>query len=252
MAQLKQIADFLNKELRVAEVEDSSNNGIQVEGKQQIHKIAFAVDACLEVFEKAIEQGANMIIVHHGISWGDSLKFITDLNYNRIKPLIKNDVSLYACHLPLDKHDKYGNNIQLAKMLDLEEIEDFAEYHEVTIGKMGKFKQEIEIEELKKIVEEKLNTKCTVLKFGKDKIKTIGIVSGGGSDALSEAMQKRIDCLLVGEAPHSKYHETKEGNINLILAGHYETETVGVKALMPVLEKKFGVKTVFIDAPTTI
>ena len=117
---------------------------------------------------------------------------------------------------------------------------------------MGKFKQEIEIEKLKKIIEDKLNTRCTVLNFGRDKIKTLGIVSGGGSDSLSEAVNKKIDCLLIGEAPHAKYHETKEEHMNLILAGHYETETVGVKALMPVLEKKFGIKTVFIDAPPII
>lgn len=248
MAELKTIKDFIDKELKVAEVEDVSNNGLQVEGKKEIKKIAFAVDACVEVFEKAIGAGADMVIVHHGMSWADSLKFITDINYNRIKLLIKNDISLYACHLPLDMDDKYGNNIQLAKMLELEDIKDFGAYHGVDIGKMGQFKDEITIEELKKILEEKLSTKCQMFKFGKEKIKTIGIVSGAAADVLNEAAQKELDCFLTGEAPHHSYHEAKEARMNVIMAGHYETETVGVRALMPLLEEKFGVETVFLDA----
>ena len=248
MAEIKQITNFLDEELKIAQVEDTSNNGLQVAGKTEVRKIAFAVDACVEVFEKALEAGADMVIVHHGMSWSDSLKYITGINYNRIKLLIKNNISLYASHLPLDMHDKYGNNIQLAKMLGLEEIEDFGEYQGATIGKIGMFKQEIGIEDLKKILENKLSTKCTVLKFGKEKIKTLGIVSGAASFALNEAVQKNLDCLLIGEASHQSYQEAKESRMNVIIAGHYETETVGVKALMPLLEDKFGVEVVFIDA----
>ena len=91
-----------------------------------------------------------------------------------------------------------------------------------------------------------------VLKFGKDDIRTIGIVSGSGCSALNEAIEQNLDCFLTGEAQHHVYHEAKEGKINIMIAGHYETETVGVRALMPLLEKKFGVKTVFLDAPTII
>ena len=248
MAEIKQITNFLDEELKISQVEDTSNNGLQVAGKTEVRKIAFAVDACVEVFEKAFEAGADMIIVHHGMSWADSLKYITGINYNRLKLLIKNDVSLYASHLPLDMHDKYGNNIQLAKMLELDNIEDFGNYNGSAIGKMGMFKQERGVEDLKKILEDKLNTKCAQFKFGKDKIKTLGIVSGAASFALNEAVQKNLDCLLIGEASHQSHQEAKESRMNVIIAGHYETETVGVKALMPLLEEKFGVEVVFIDA----
>ncbi|MEA3514016.1 MAG: Nif3-like dinuclear metal center hexameric protein [Nanoarchaeota archaeon] len=248
MAEIKQITNFLDEELKTAQVEDTSNNGLQVAGKTEVRKIAFAVDACVEVFEKAIEASADMIIVHHGMSWADSLKYITGINYNRLKLLIKNDVSLYASHLPLDMHDRYGNNIQLAKMLGLNNIEYFGKYHGATIGKMGCFNNELTLEELKQILEDKLNAKCLTFKFGKEKIKTIGIVSGGGSLALNEAVQKDLDCFLTGEAPHQTYQEAKESRMNVIMAGHYETETVGVKALMPLLKEKFGVEVVFIDA----
>jgi len=248
MAEIKQITNFLDEELKTAQVEDTSNNGLQVAGKTEVRKIAFAVDACVEVFEKAFEAGADMIIVHHGMSWADSLKYITGINYNRIKLLIKNDISLYASHLPLDMHDKYGNNIQLAKMLELDNIEDFGNYNGTAIGKMGCFNHDITIEDLKKILEDKLNTRCTAYKFGKDKIKTLGIVSGAASFALNESVQKNLDCFLIGEASHQSYHEAKESRTNVIIAGHYETETAGVKALMPLLEEKFGVEVVFIDA----
>lgn len=251
MAELKKIVDFLDEELKVDEIEDSSNNGLQVDGKKAIDKIAFAVDACQEVFEKAVDAGADMIIVHHGISWADSLKFLTDFNFSRVKTLIKNDVALYACHLPLDRHEKYGNNIRLAKLLDLKEVKEFGDYHGDTIGYMGKFESAVTADELKKILDEKLDTESLVLAFGKEKISTIGIVSGGGGSALGEAIEK-ADCFLTGEASHHLYHEAKEGKINMIIAGHYQTETLGVKALMPLLKEKFGVETIFIDVPTPI
>ena len=252
MAELKKIVDFLDKELKIAEIEDTGNNGLQVKGKQDVKKIAFAVDGCVEIFNKAADLEADMIIVHHGISWADSLKYITGLNYKRIKTLIKNDISLCGYHLPLDMHPEYGNNIQLARLLDIGELSEFGVYNKAMIGFKGMLKNETSLDDLKRIVEEKLNTKCTVLNFGRDKIKSIGIISGGGGSTLCEAIELGLDCLIIGEGEHHLHHEAKEGKINLILAGHYETETWGVKALMPLLKEKFGVETVFIDVPTLI
>lgn len=252
MAELKAIVEFLDNELKIADIKDTSNNGLQVEGKPEVRKIAFAVDGCLEVFEKAIELGADMVIVHHGISWADSLKYITKMNYIRINLLIKNGVSLCGYHLPLDKHPEYGNNIQLARLLDLQDIKEFGTYHGVSIGFKGMLYEEMPLDDLKNIVEDKLNTKCMTLDFGKKMIKTVGIVSGGGGDSLGEAVDDKLDCFLIGEGVHYLHHESKEGKINILIAGHYNTETLGVKALMQVLEQKFGVETIFIDVPTLI
>ena len=250
MAKLKDIVDYLDGELDIRSFEDSSNNGLQVETKKPIKKIGFAVDGCLEVFEKAKEKACDLIIVHHGISWNDSLKRITNMNYDRLSYLIKNDIGLYGCHLPLDAHSKYGNNITIGKLLGLKKLKKFGDYHSIPIGYGGELEKRLTIDKFAKLVEDKLDTIIRIIGHGKDEIKRVAIVSGGGSSSLNEAIRNDYDVLIVGEAPHHTYHETKEGSINLVLAGHYNTEVFGVKALMPVLEKKFKVKTEFIDVPT--
>ena len=247
MAKIKEVVDFLDNELGIKDVEDSSNNGLQVSGNKEIKRIAFAVDACLEVFEKA--KDCDMIIVHHGISWEDSLKYLTGLNYSRIKFLIENGISLYTAHLPLDKHPKHGNNAEFCRIFGLKNIQGFGDYNSQTIGFLGE--KDISLNEFVKEIEKKLKTKCLVLGFGKKQIKKIAVVSGnGGSAIVREAVSRGVDCLVVGEAGHSSYHTAKEGKINLIAAGHYATETLGVKALMNPVKEKFNVEVKFIDAPT--
>jgi len=246
MAKLKEVVDFLDNELGIKDVEDRSNNGLQVSGNKEVKRIAFAVDACLEVFEKAKE--FDMIIVHHGISWDDSLKYLTGINYLRVKFLIDNNISLYAAHLPLDKHKVYGNNAQFCKIFGFSNVKEFGDYNGQVIGFSGE--KEISLKDFVKEINEKLNTKCKVLDFGNEKIKNIGVVSGGGSSALNEAIDKDLDCFVTGEIPHYAYQLAKEGKINLIAAGHYATETLGVKALMNPVKEKFNVEVKFIDAPS--
>ena len=138
MAKLKEVVDFLDNELGIKDVEDRSNNGLQVSGNKEVKRIAFAVDACLEVFEKAKE--FDMIIVHHGISWDDSLKYLTGINYLRVKFLIDNNISLYAAHLPLDKHKVYGNNAQFCKIFGFSNVKEFGDYNGQVIGFLGEKK----------------------------------------------------------------------------------------------------------------
>ena len=246
MVLLKEVVEFLDGELGIKDVEDSSNNGLQVSGSKEVKKIAFAVDACMEVFEKA--KDFDMIIIHHGISWDDSLKYLTGINYLRVKFLVDNNISLYAAHLPLDKHPKHGNNAELCRIFELKHIHGFGDYHEQVIGFAGE--KEISLKDFVKEINKKLNTECKVFDFGNEKIKDIGIVSGGGSSALNEAIEKGLDCFVTGEVPHQAYQLAKEGKINLIAAGHYATETLGVKALMNLVKERFKVEVKFIDAPT--
>ena len=250
MAKREEIIKFLNKELNIKKIKDSSRNGLQVKGRNDIKKIAFSVDACMETFEKAKKQGCNLIIVHHGILWkGDRVP--KDILNKRINYLKKNKISLYAAHLPLDLHNKYGNNIELARILNLKNIKKFGDYHGVDIGYKGKFEKPIRSDDIKKILDKKLKTKSFIIPSKNNKnIKTIGIISGGGDSELPQAIEKKLDCFLTGEPLHFTYHYAKEAGMNLIFAGHYATETVGVKALMPILKEKFGVKTIFIDIPT--
>ncbi|MDD5086487.1 MAG: Nif3-like dinuclear metal center hexameric protein [Candidatus Nanoarchaeia archaeon] len=247
MANLKEVIKFLDGELGIKDVEDSSNNGLQVQGKEEVNKIAFAVDACLEVFKKA--KDSDMIIVHHGISWNDSLKYLTGLNHSRVKFLMENDISLYAAHLPLDKHPKHGNNAEFCRIFNLKHIQGFGDYHGQIIGFAGE--KDTSLNDFVKEINEKLKTKCTVFDFGKKQIKKIAVVSGnGGGEITRQAISNGFDCLITGEAGHSSYVTARDSNINIIVAGHYATETLGVKALMKTIKDKFKVDVKFIDAPT--
>lgn len=246
MVDLNNVIRYLNSILKPRAVPDSSRNGLQFRGKKNVKKIGFAVDACIETFEKANKLGCDLLVVHHGILWkgqrgNDSLE--------RRKRLLKRfGLSLYACHLPLDMHPEYGNNIGLARLLELKNLKDFGGYHGVTIGYSGK--TDLSLKNIELNLNKKLKTKSKVLNFSNKKISQVGLVSGGGWSAIPEAIEKRIDLLIVGEAPHHAYHMAKEGNLNLIIAGHYATETLGVKALMKPLKEKFNIQTVFIDVPT--
>ncbi|MBU1111394.1 MAG: Nif3-like dinuclear metal center hexameric protein [archaeon] len=254
MTKAKDIAKYLDEELKVAEIEDHSNNGLQVQNSDntEIKKVAFAVDANVETFEKAAQAGCQMLIVHHGLIW-DGIKSVTGLDYSRVKFLIENDLALYGVHLPLDAHPKYGNNSQLAKLLSLKNLKEFGKYHGTAIGFIGQFSGTLA--DVKKILENNdINTKCW--EFGKkdnEQIKTIGIVSGGGMMSIKEASEIAADLLLTGDdSSYSAYSWAKELQLTVIIGGHYKTEVWGVKALMPIIKEKFNVGVEFIDVPTPI
>ena len=250
MVTVKEVVQFLDAVLDQGTLKDSALNGLQVEASQEVKKIAFAVDACQEIFEKAKKEGCDFLITHHGIIWGNNWYSITGVMKDRVAFLLKNDLSLYAAHLPLDLHPKYGNNAELARLLDLQNLELFGEYRGADIGFRGKLEKELSVSEFKKKVELLLGIDALLLSFGKDVVKDIAVVSGSGACALSEAVDKGVDLLLVGEYSHVHYHLAKEGGINLLAGGHYATETLGVKALMPLLKEHFGVEVVFLDAET--
>ncbi|RLI75685.1 Nif3-like dinuclear metal center hexameric protein [Archaeoglobales archaeon] len=247
--ELSKIVSFLDKYLEIEKFNDSSNNGLQVEGVKEIDKIAFAVDACFETFEKAAKINANLIVVHHGLIWG-GIDYVRGILFRRLKFLIENGISLYAAHLPLDAHPEVGNNIMLLKMLNLKPKEPFGEYKGIKIGYIGEFDEPKLFDEIVNTVEAKLNVKAKVLDFGDKGIRRVAAVSGKGTFSLNEAIKNDVDLLITGEAEHEAYHIAKDGKINIIFAGHYTTETLGIKALMGVIEQKLDVDVEFIDTPT--
>lgn len=248
---LKDIKKFLDDFLKISEIEDVSVNGLQVEGKEEIKKICFAVDASMELFKLAKNENADMVFVHHGIIW-NGIKRVTGINYKRLKFLIENKISLYACHLPLDKHEEVGNNIQFLKIFGIKkEIEEFGTYHGIKIGYKGKFDEEKNFADFVKDIKKNINKKCKILNFGRKKIKSVGVVSGGAASLIDEAIEE-VDCFVTGEPSHQIYHLAKEGKINVIFAGHYATETLGVKAMAKFINEKFKIETKFIDIPTNL
>lgn len=245
---LSTIVRFLDRELRIAEFKDSSHNGLQVQNSGKVTRICCGVDASLEFFEAAAERGANLVICHHGLSWGDSLKRITDLNYSRIAFLIRHDMALYACHLPLDAHPRLGNNAQLCKVLGLRKVKPFGLYDGRMIGYAGELPRAMPYREFKDLVGRKIaNTNMQTMDFGKKMVRTIGIVSGGAADEVGEAGCAGLDVYLTGEPKLLAWHLAQEYGIHAIFAGHYATERFGVKAVGKELSRRFGLKAEFVD-----
>ena len=246
---LYEIVEFLDDLLKVEEWQDKSNNGLQVEGKEEVKKVAFAVDACMEVFEKAKEIGADMIVVHHGLIWG-GIDYVKGLINRRLEFLLKNGISLYAVHLPLDAHPSVGNNAQILKAMGLEPIESFGVYQGKEIGYIGVYDESKPLDDVLDLIREKVNQTLVVLDFGSEDVKRVGVVSGRGGFALVEAVERNVDLFITGEQDHSVYHLAKECGVNVVFAGHYATETFGVKALIRVVGGEFDIDVEFIDIPT--
>ena len=247
MTALKTIVSFLDRELQISQFKDSSHNGLQVENSGKIRKVCCAVDASMETFEAAQARGANLIICHHGLSWGDSLAHITDLNYRRIKFLMDHDIALYASHLPLDAHPRYGNNAGIAKALGLRNLKPFGLYNGTEIGFSGKLPKPLTYAALKKKVSTITGSTLQTMDFGKKRVQSIAIVSGGAAGEIAEAGKKGIDVYLSGEPALVAYSLAQEYKVNAIFAGHYATEVFGVRTLGEVLTKRFAVKAEFID-----
>jgi len=250
MVKRDELVEYLDTFLRIAEIEDVSNNGLQVEGGEEIEKVAFAVDACHEAFRRAGEAGARMIISHHGLFWGKPL-MLKGTHRERIALLLDSSLSLYAAHLPLDIHPRVGNNVQLLRLLGLSpEERRFGEYHGSLLGFMGRFGKPMDRDELVEILERALGVSMTVLPFGPREVTTVGIISGGAADMAVQAGEAGADLYLTGEPSHSAYHQIAERGLNVVYGGHYATETLGLKALAAHLSERFKLETEFLDIPT--
>ncbi len=251
MAELKKVKEYLDKLLMIDSfTADSSNNGLQLEGKEYVKKAFFGVDCCLRLFEKAAEENADFVFVHHGISWKDNLKRLTGYNARMIRPLFNGGVSLYAAHLPLDSNPELGHNILLAKMLSLRNIRNFAKYAGYEIGFMGEAPRGATVAKFAKLIDGKLNAKSAIFGNPDARIERCGVVSGGAGDCIPDAIESGLDCFVLGEVGHSSYHIMRDSGINVIAGGHYCTEKPGVIAVMEKLSSKFGIECEFIDLPT--
>jgi dinuclear metal center YbgI/SA1388 family protein len=246
------VVSFLNEELRVGKIKDASLNGLQVRSGNPgpLRKVGFAVDACITTFEKAKKLNVDLLVVHHGIKWRPQKD--RDLENRRAAYLKKNGLALYAAHLPLDLHANYGNNMQLSRLLDLRELRKFGRYHGVKIGYAGTLRKAAGLDALARTLNRELKTASRVYAFGKKRVRSLGIVSGGGGSMLQEAVRERLDCFLVGEIDLAVYNAARECGMNLIVAGHYATETTGVRALSQLVGDVFGIETVFVDDPKSL
>jgi dinuclear metal center YbgI/SA1388 family protein len=203
----------------------------------------------VKTIRAAAKARANFLVVHHGLWWGRHEQIVGRM-HARVAALIENEMSLYAAHLPLDCHKEVGNNVELARLLGLRVVEPFGEYKGVMIGVVASATPSIRLDTLVGRIEQKLTTEADVLGFGPSSSRRIAIVSGGGAAFVDAAALAQCDTLLTGETSHAAYPAAEEAGINLIFAGHYATETVGLEALQRHLRKRFGLAAEFVSAPT--
>jgi len=231
---------------------DPSANGLQVgPDEKPVETVAFAVDGVVETVERAAGYGADLLVVHHGMVWG-GLDRVTGLEYDRVRALIDNDVALYVSHLPLDGHPEYGNAAGLANRLDLADTGPFGMEGGVPIGRMGTAPEGYTTKGLRRAIGEALpvdSPDVQVLDHGPERIDEVAVLTGAGADFFRQAIEADVDAFVTGEGKQKLYHEAQEAGVSVFLAGHYATETVGVRNLQS-LVSNWGVETTFVDAPT--
>jgi dinuclear metal center YbgI/SA1388 family protein len=237
-------------DLESFKVADDSLNGLQVDNDGSgLGKIAFAVDAGIESFRRAVEAGAGMLFVHHGLFWGPASK-IGGSHRERVKFLLDNNLALYAAHLPLDQHPELGNNAVLAELLGVKDIEPFGLYHGHKIGYKGNLVAPLTVEEAVKKISFMGRPPLGVFSFGKKESQSCAVVSGGAAQEAFQAVEEGLDLYVTGETSHTVYHPALEGRLNIIAGGHYSTEVWGVRKMMETCANQLGLDTEFIDIPT--
>lgn len=246
-----ELVKYLDNLLNHSNIKDSSINWLQFEWKSEVKKIALAVDACLLSYKKAIESWCDMILTHHWILWW-SLQKINWAFKKQIEFLVKNDLNLYASHLPLDLHSEYWNNIELARILWLKNTEDFWFYKWNYVWFSWELKKEKTIEEISDIFQAKLLGESIFLPFGPKVNKRIWIISGGWGVSIPEAIELWLDCFVTWEWSHQTHHLALEWNLNVIYLGHYHSEKLWVIALWNHLKEKFWLDVEFLDVPTIV
>ena len=227
--------------MQISQFSDYGPNGLQIEGKSAIKTIAFAVSATKDSIEKAIEKKADALIVHHGLFW----KYkgacpIIGQTAKRIIPLIKNDINLFAYHLPLDAHPKYGNAATLAEKIGMTKLESFGEYKKMPLGIKGKLSNPIPAKDLQVHLEKVLNHSIIIASENPERVvNSLGIITGGANNDWTQAVKDNLDAYLTGEISEYNWHDSKEAGIHMFAGGHHATEIFGVQALKEHLKQKY-------------
>lgn len=241
-----EIIRYLNDELQVALFKDYGPNGLQVEGREQVNKIATAVSASVQLFERAAAIGADMIIVHHGILWDKSSLVVKGGYKRRLETLLNNEMTLLAYHLPLDKHPRIGNNALAVEALQMKNQIEFAD-----VGWAGDVKP-CSLDVLLKNIHDFYQSHPLVFAYGPEQIERIGICSGGAQRSIVEAIDLGLDAFITGESSEATMHLAQEGEIHFIAAGHYASERPGIRALGQQVARQFEIPVEFIDIPNPV
>tara|TARA_R110002096_G_scaffold434832_5_gene658244 strand:+ start:46365 stop:47138 length:774 start_codon:yes stop_codon:yes gene_type:complete len=253
---LGDVISYLDTTLEIAKFRDYGPNGLQVEGSPEVDKIVTAVSATAEVFERAIELEADLIVTHHGLIWGGGINRVTGTTANRLRMLLTRSVSLAAYHLPLDAHMRLGNNVGLADAIGLQGTRrGFGEVRGHTLGLLGTWSTALSRDAAIARIAAGVGQESLPFVFpdGPESVKTVGLCTGAASDLLEAAAAEGCDLYVTGELSERSAALARELQITLVAAGHYATEVFGVQRLVDELRMKFaGLHVEFVDVPTPI
>lgn len=246
---LRAIIDYCDRTLNITEFEDfpGAVNGLQVQNRGTVTRIAAAVDASLATVQMAIESQADLLLVHHGLFWGPAFPW-TGKRYELLTWLLQNNLAVYSSHLPLDAHPRLGNNSRLCSALGLRQLRPFFQEKGRSIGFQTQTK--ITRMDLARKLQQATGTQPLIIPGGPTLCRRIGVLTGGGGGELKKAAAEGVDTFVTGEGPHWTYALAEELGLNVLYGGHYATETFGVKALAAELSRRFKLPWLFLDHPT--
>ncbi len=247
MTRLHSIITALDELLDPAAFSDLGPNGLQVPGARQVRRVVTGVTAQRALFERAIEAEAELVLVHHGLFWNFQPVELTPTLAERLRPLFKHDVALAAYHLPLDAHPEHGNNAQLAEALGASGHDAFGD-----VGRGATFREPVPADELFARVAAVTGREPLVFDAGPREVRRLAIISGGAASRLPQAVAEGYDAFLTGEPKENVMADAREAGIHFIGAGHYATETFGVRRLGDLLAARFGVEHVWVDIPNPV
>ena len=252
MAQLTELIGYLDELLSPGDFVDYGPNGLQVPGPERVDAIATGVSAHRELFEGAAKAGAQLVIAHHGLFWDFHPRSLSPTMKERLRLLFDNEIALASYHLPLDAHPEVGNNALICAALGLERSEPFAEHRGRSIGFVGRSAEGIPFEELRARCAEVFGQEPFAWDSGPELVRSVGVVSGGAASSFGEAIALGLDAFLTGEPAEHVMADARESGTHFLAAGHYATETLGVRRLGELLAEEFGVEHRFVAAPNPV
>ena len=252
VASRDEIVAFLDDHLDAGGYPDALPVGLQVIGADEVRRVATGVSASLELFERAAAEGAQMLIVHHGLFWSSEPRRIGERERARLRCLFDHDLSLVAYHLALDAHPEVGNNALICRALGLTDPVGFGVHGDRTIGFLATADPPLTLPGLLDRVRAEINPEPLVFDAGPEAIGRVAVISGAAAQDVLPAADAGADCFLTGEPREPVMAQAREAGIHFVAAGHYATEVFGVRALGDLLARRFGVEHVFIDVPNPI
>ena len=248
---LTTLVEEADRYLSAARISDYCPNGLQVEGRPQVRRIVSGVTASQALLDAAVEAEADVVLVHHGYFWKGEDACITGMKRRRLQTLLGNDISLLAYHLPLDVHPEVGNNVQLARQLEITVEGPLDANNPKVVGLLGSLDEPLSPRDFARRVQDVLGREPLLVE-GQGMVRKVGWCTGGGQGYIDNAIAAGVDLFLTGEASEQTYHSARENGVSFIAAGHHATERYGVQALGDYLARRFAVEHLFIDCPNPV